>query len=148
MRYLVFVLLFSFVAGCANQASLTYIGDENADGQTASELFASLPAWQVPGFAVQINGSNTYPQQGALAKLLADADSAFLQRRYADCRSYLERAQRIAPREVSVYVRLSYLALLFSQKSQAQQLALRALALSGSDEQVRSEVNKLIGASR
>ena len=148
MRYFVFVLLFSLLAGCANQQSLTFIGDENTGEQITSELFASLPAWQVPGFAVQINGGNQYPQQGALAKLLADADSAFLQRRYADCRSYLERAQRIAPREVSVYVRLSYLALLFSQKSQAQQLALRALALSGSDEQVRGEVNKLLGASR
>lgn len=147
MRFVLPILLVILMAGCASQSSLTFIGDETIETQS-SLLLASLPAWQVPGFAVQINGGNQYPQTGALAKLLADADSAFLQRRYADCRSYLERAQRIAPRDVSVYVRLSYLSLLLSQKEQARQLALRALALSGSDEQVRSEVNKLIVGSR
>ena len=147
MYYSLIFSVFLLLAGCASQNSFTYL-EEDGQMQTATPLLASLPAWQMPGFALQINGGNQYPAQPALAKLLADADSAFNQRRYADCRSALERAQRIAPREVSVYVRLSYLSLLLSQKSQAQQLALRALALSGNDEQVRSEVNKLIVASR
>lgn len=112
----------------------------------SSSQFNQLPNWYHDELGFQLAGNNAYPEQPALASLLKQADTAFMQLDLDACQIFLERAQRISSRDASVYVRLSYLYWLQKNKPLATQTARRALAVVGNDEQSRIEIQRLIVA--
>ncbi len=105
-----------------------------------------LPNWYHENVGYQLLGGNNYPSNNALANLLKEADSAFMQADLQRCQIFLERAQRIASRDAGVYVRLSYIYWVLNKTAQAEQMALRALAVMADDEQAKFEVGRLLAA--
>jgi len=103
-----------------------------------------LPNWYHEKVGYQLMGGNNYPNNNALANLLKQADSAFMQLDLQRCQILLERAQRIASRDAAVYVRISYLYWVLDKAAQAEQMALRALAVMSDDAQAKLEVRRLL----
>jgi len=103
-----------------------------------------LPNWYHEKVGYQLMGGNNYPNNNALANLLKQADSAFMQLDLQRCQILLERAQRIASRDAAVYVRFSYLYWVLDKAAQAEQMALRALAVMSDDAQAKLEVERLL----
>ncbi|MEY8203445.1 MAG: hypothetical protein RPR40_00095 [Bermanella sp.] len=112
----------------------------------SKSTLALLPSWYHEEVGYQLAGGNHYPGNQALANLLRQADGAFMQADLARCQILLERAQRIASRDASVYVRLSYVYWVLHKTAQAEQMALRALALVAADAQAKLEVARLLAA--
>lgn len=108
-----------------------------------SDSMRYLPNWYHHNLGLQLLGQNEY-SSGPQAVLLKQADSAFFQEDLQACQIYLERAQRIAPRDASIYVRLSYLYWLQEKNPQAVQTARRALSVVGDDQMARQEVERLL----
>jgi len=135
------VWLVVVIAGCStsNLAPVAHTPATTA----GLELF---PNWYHDSVGYQIKGGQRYPDQPALAKLLMDADKAFLRDDLVACQTLLERAQRIGTRETSVYVRLSYLYWVQQKTAQAEQMARRALAVLGTDVQQKQAVGALLQA--
>lgn len=132
-----FILLF-LLSGCSLHSTM--------ESLEAGETRNTLPDWYHDSVDFQVDGGHEYPDQPALAKLLRDADLAFIQNRLNDCLTLLERAQRISTRESAVYVRLSYLYWVQQKQSQAEQMARRALAVLGKDSAQKQEVQRLLAA--
>ena len=103
-----------------------------------------LPNWYHEKVGYQLMGDNNYPIKNDLSNLLKQADSAFMQMDLQRCQIFLERAQRIASRDAGVYVRLSFLYWVLNKTDQAEQMALRALAVMSDDEQAKLEVRRLL----
>ena len=142
---LIFVLAFSvlfFVAGCS-----THVGVPGTEPQTTGQSgLAALPNWYHPNVGYHMPGKQIYPDYPPLAKLLKEADKAFMKDNLASCQTLLERAQRIGTRETSVYVRLSYLYWVQNKTRLAEQMARRALAVLGADAIQKREVGRLLTA--
>ncbi len=138
----VWVVLLSLLLGACSAPSLVPV-TSTAKSTAGLELF---PNWYHDSVGYQIKGGQRYPDQPALAKLLMDADKAFLQDDLIACQTLLERAQRIGTRETSVYVRLSYLYWVQQKPALAEQMARRALAVLGSDVQQKQAVAALLQA--
>jgi tetratricopeptide (TPR) repeat protein len=102
-----------------------------------------LPNWYHHKLGLQLLGENAY-SDGPQSALLKKADVAFFQDDLQSCQIFLERAQRIAPRDASIYVRLSYLYWLQDKNAQAVQTARRALSVVGNDQMARQEVERLL----
>jgi len=103
-----------------------------------------LPNWYHEKVGYQLMGGNNYPSNNALANLLKEADAAFMQADLQRCQIFLERAQRIASRDAGVYVRLSYVFWVLNKTAQAEQMALRALAVMADDPQAKLEIERLL----
>jgi len=114
---------------------------ESAKSATSLSL---LPNWYHENVGYQLMGGNDYPSNNALANLLMEADSAFMQADLQRCQIFLERAQRIASRDAGVYVRLSYVFWVLNKTAQAEQMALRALAVMADDPQAKLEIERLL----
>lgn len=140
MKFLT-VLLIVLLSACSTQ---TYHPQDQA--QLDSEFLSGLPNWYHDKLGLQLNGDNQYPQGGALSTLLQQADIEFVRGDFQACQILLERAQRIATRAPSVYVRLSYLFWLEGNIQGAEQMARRALALVVRDEPASEEVKRLLYA--
>ncbi|EAT10894.1 hypothetical protein HF888_14385 [Bermanella marisrubri] len=110
-----------------------------------ANVLAQLPDWYHQSLGYQVYGGNNYTQQPpALARLMQEADAAFMRGDYDQCQILLERAQRINSQNASVYIRLSMLAWLQNNAQLAIQMARRALVFVGDDVQARQEVERLI----
>ncbi len=103
-----------------------------------------LPNWYHEKVGYQLMGGNHYPNNNTLANLLKQADSAFMTLDLQRCQIFLERAQRIASRDAGVYVRLSFLYWVLDKSAQAEQMALRAMAVMSDDAQAKLEVERLL----
>lgn len=141
MRLIVFVLFLSVLAGCATQPSST-----GFTKSTSKSGLSVLPNWYHESVGYHLDGGQIYPDHPPLAKLLKDADKAFMRDDLAACQTLLERAQRIGTRETSVYVRLSYLYWVQKKNKLAEQMARRALAVLGADTAQKQEVSRLLSA--
>lgn len=136
MKYLSILIFLSVLAGCSAPQY------QSQDG-IVSESMRFLPNWYHHKLGLQLLGDNQY-STAPQAALLRKADVAFFEDDLQSCQIFLERAQRIAPRDASIYVRLSYLYWLQEQSPLAVQTARRALAVVGSDQLAREEVQRLI----
>jgi len=116
---------------------------KNESALSATSL-SLLPNWYHENVGYQLMGGNNYPSNNALANLLKEADSAFMQADLQRCQIFLERAQRIASRDAGVYVRLSYVFWVLNKTAQAEQMALRALAVMADDAQAKLEIERLL----
>lgn len=139
--FIICVLLFQI--GCSTQPN--YISSATQKTTSQSGLRA-LPNWYHESVGYHLPGEQIYPDQPALAKLLMEADKAFMKDDLDACQILLERAQRIGTRETSVYVRLSYLYWVQQKNRQAEQMARRALAVLGADAIQKQEVSRLLTA--
>ncbi len=108
-----------------------------------SHVFDVLPNWYHDQLGLQLLGGNTY-EDVPHKILLQQADAAFMQENLQACQIYLERAQRIEPRDAGIYVRLSYLYWLQQKPAQAIQTARRALSVVGADDLAKQEIKRLI----
>ncbi len=115
-----------------------------SDAVTSDMSLELLPNWYHQKVGFQIIGANHYPENGALAKLLKDADNAFNNQNLQACQIFLERAQRISARSSGVYIRMSFLFWILDESVQAEQMARRALAVMGSDNLAKAEVKRLL----
>jgi len=107
------------------------------------EHFQYFPNWYHHNVGHQLYGHNEYVStaQGALIR---QADTAFFEDNWQACQIFLERAQRIAPRDPAIYVRLSYLYWVQMEKPLAIQTARRALSVVGSDAMAKDEILRLL----
>ncbi|MEH6345869.1 MAG: hypothetical protein V7785_12340 [Bermanella sp.] len=138
-KILVVLFLMFALAGCAEQ----FVKDNSI---TTDSSLAIIPSWYHQNVGFQLMGANQYSGSGALVHLLQDADLAFTQLELQKCQIFLERAQRIASRDSSVYVRLSYLFWVQGKPPQAEQMARRALAVMPSDGEGKKEIQRLLAA--
>lgn len=136
MKCVWIVFVFAVLAGCS---APQYQSQEGI----VSESMRFLPNWYHHKLGLQLLGENQYSSAPQSA-LLRKADVAFFQDDFQSCQILLERAQRIAPRDASIYVRLSYLYWLQDQNTLAIQTARRALAVVGADTLAKEEVQRLI----
>lgn len=139
VKYLILATLI-LLAGCSSRPF------ESLQSVQEDKTSNTLPNWYHPEVGFQMMGGADYPSQPALARLLVDADQAFIQNDLDRCQILLERAQRIATRESSVYVRLSYLYWVQNKPLLAEQMSRRALAVLGTDSEHRKEVARLLQA--
>jgi len=139
----VLVIIVTGVSGCA---PATYQPGMMGSAMENESTLALLPNWYHEKVGYQLMGENQYPSNGTLAKLLKDADAAFMSQDLQACQILLARAQRINSSDAGVYVRLSYVFWVLDQMAQAEQMALRALAVMASDEQAKAEVQRLLVA--
>jgi hypothetical protein len=135
-----YILLLSVVLLSACTTPVHYPADI-----LSSEVFDELPNWYDDRLGLQLQGNNQYPS-APHGVLLQQADLAFAQNNLQNCQIYLERAQRIATRDASIYVRLSYLYWLQEKPTQALQTARRALSVVGQDELAKKEIQRLIAS--
>jgi len=140
MKFVVFILV-GLLSACSTQQYQSF--NESSSSTMALDY---LPNWYHDKLGFQLNGANHYPQAGALSTLLQQADLEFIRENFQASQILLERAQRIATREPSVYVRLSYLFWLEDNTQGAEQMARRALALVVSDQKASEEVKRLLYA--
>ena len=115
-----------------------------SDISRSESSLSLLPNWYHEKVGYQLMGGNNYPSNNALSNLLKQADSAFMQLDLQRSQIFLERAQRIASRDAGVYVRLSFLFWVLNKTEQAEQMALRALAVMSDDEPAKLEVKRLL----
>lgn len=141
MRPFLLVIFLSLLAACSTQTR----SPDFAQPKPTSGL-ATLPNWYHESVGYHLDGGQIYPDHPPLAKLLKDADKAFMRDDLAACQILLERAQRIGTRETSVYVRLSYLYWVQNKGRLAEQMARRALAVLGADAVQKREVSRLLSA--
>ncbi len=139
----VLLVILVSVSGCA---PATYRPGVMGNAMVSESTLALLPNWYHEKVGYQLMGENQYPSNGTLAKLLKDADSAFMSQDLQACQILLARAQRINSSDAGVYVRLSYVFWVLDQMAQAEQMALRALAVMTNDEQAKAEVQRLLVA--
>ena len=128
------------MSGCSHQP---FSSLDNAESHASGN---TLPNWYHSTVGFQVEGGQDYPDQPALARLLMDADTAFMNDDLDRCQILLERAQRIATRESGVYVRLSYLYWVQNKPALAEQMSRRALAVLGNHAEQRQEVERLLYA--
>lgn len=129
------------LVGCSVAPSQNIISENRVSGG-----LSVLPNWYHESVGYHLDGGQIYPDHPPLAKLLKDADKAFMRDDLATCQTLLERAQRIGTRETSVYVRLSYLYWVQKKNTLAEQMARRALAVLGADTAQKQEVSRLLAA--
>ena len=142
MKYVsrfIFISIFVFLGACSQFP-------QQSPFVLSNHSLIQLPNWYHDSVGLQLLGGNQYPENRALAKLLNNADQAFMQDNLTASLAYLERAQRIATREPGLYVRLSYLFWVQQKNEQAIQMARRALALMKSTDDARAEVKRLLEA--
>ncbi len=135
------VFFLASVSGCA---PATYQPGVMGSAMLSESSLALLPNWYHEKVGYQLLGENQYPRNGTLAKLLKDADSAFMSQNLQGCQILLARAQRINSADAGVYVRMSYVFWVQDQMAQAEQMALRALAVMTDDAQAKAEVQRLL----
>ncbi len=138
------VMLMVVLVGVSGCAPATFKPGVMGNAMVSESTLALLPNWYHEKVGYQLMGENQYPNNGTLAKLLKDTDSAFMSQDLQSCQILLARAQRINSRDAGVYVRLSYVFWVLGQMTQAEQMAVRALAVMSDDVQAKAEVQRLL----
>ena len=137
------LLLTTLLAGCmGGNANINPIVEDRSaprngvaiDTDARSDVAVTTAADTGPGFTV-INNQVAAPapvanSNPAVIALLQGASEQQKQGNYSAAQSSLERAQRIAPRDPQVYLRLADLRRQQGQYLQAEQLALKGLTLA------------------
>jgi hypothetical protein len=118
------------------------------DSSRSESSLSLLPNWYHEKVGYQLLGDNNYPSNNTLANLLKEADREFMNLNLQRSQIFLERAQRIASRDAGVYVRFSYLYWVLDKSDQAEQMALRALAVMTNNAQAKAEVQRLLMSIR
>ena len=118
------------------------------DSSRSESSLSLLPNWYHEKLGYQLLGGNNYPSNNTLASLLKEADREFMNLNLQRSQIFLERAQRIASRDAGVYVRFSYLYWVLDKSDQAEQMALRALAVMTNNGQAKAEVQRLLMSIR
>lgn len=109
---------------------------DNRNGAAATEKSKPVQPYMPPAVRA------TAPSPALLA-LLQQAETQERAGQLQRSLSYLERAQRISPREPLVYLQLARVRLSMNDLARAAQLVERGLALAAGDDQVRSALQGL-----
>jgi len=149
------------LVGCAGNA---YVPVEERSGRSppAGGATASIPTAErgAPPAVEPVQGSAADPQpivmpqsapptqrqappSAALLALLQQAESQEEAGQLQRALSYLERAQRISPREPLVYLQLARVRLSMNDLARASQLTERGMALSAGDGEMRAAFTAL-----
>ncbi len=143
-RFSAIALLMSiFLTGCVSTPASPPISRQPVPGQEG-------PATQEPTIQEPVPERRAQPvtkpieidrerPSGAAVQVLAQADSFARQKQYDQALLLLDRAQRMSPQAGEVYLQMAKVKYDLGEYNKAEQLCLKAVALSGTDSRFRKK---------